>query len=85
MGNTGIVIVIQTLAQVFSLLIIVDAILSFVMPPTHPIRDALGKVLNPIYAPIRRVLPAMGGFDFTPLVVLVLIQVLETLIVNLLV
>jgi YggT family protein len=81
--TSGIVIVISTLAQVLSLLIIVDSILSFIMPPTHPIRDALGKILNPLYAPIRRIMPVLGGFDLSPLVLLILVQVVTNLIVNL--
>ena len=80
--SSAIIIIVSTLAQVFSLLIIVDAILSFMMSPLHPIREALGKILNPIYAPIRRILPPMGGIDFTPVVPLFLIQMITRLIVN---
>jgi YggT family protein len=81
--TSGIIIVISTLAQVFSLLIIVDSILSFVLSPVHPIRDALGKILNPLYAPIRRIMPALGGFDLSPLVLLILVQVIAKLLVGL--
>jgi YggT family protein len=37
----------------------------------------LSRLLEPLYGPIRRVLPAMGGLDLAPLVVLVLIQILQ--------
>jgi len=80
---SGIIVVISTLAQVLSLLIIVDSVLSFALPPTHPIRDALGRILNPLYAPIRRILPTAGGFDFSPLVLLILVQVVTNLIIGL--
>lgn len=69
-------LIITTLAEVLSLLIVADALLSFVLAPTHPVREAVGRILQPIYAPIRRVIPPVGMFDFTPIVVLVLIQVL---------
>jgi len=77
------VILIRVLAQVLSLLIIADAILSFVLSPYHPIRESMGRILNPLYAPIRRVLPAAGGFDFSPIVLLLLIQVTEYILTGL--
>lgn len=69
-------LIISTLAQFLSLLIVADALLSFILAPNHPVREAIGKILQPIYAPIRRFIPPMGMFDFTPIVVLILIQVL---------
>src|SRR5213592_2741080 len=41
---------------------------------------ALDRVTAPIYRPIRRLLPDFGGIDFSPLVVLILIQVLKKLL-----
>ena len=41
---------------------------------------ALEKVTAPIYRPIRRVMPDFGGIDFSPLVILILIQVLKKLL-----
>lgn len=41
---------------------------------------ALDKITEPIYRPIRRMLPDFGGLDFAPLVVLILISVLKILI-----
>jgi YggT family protein len=72
-----IIILINVVAEVFSLLIIADAVLSFILSPYHPIREAMGRILNPLYAPIRKALPPAGGFDFSPIVLLLLIQVLQ--------
>jgi YggT family protein len=74
--NNPILIFIMTIVQVLSLVIIADALMSFVLPPTHPVRETLGRILAPIYAPIRRILPQTGMFDFTPLVALILLRVL---------
>jgi YggT family protein len=41
---------------------------------------ALERVTAPLYRPIRRILPDFGGLDFSPLVVLILIQVLQKLL-----
>ena len=41
---------------------------------------ALDRILAPIYRPIRRLLPDFGGIDFSPMVVLILIMVLQRLL-----
>ncbi len=74
--NNILLILITTLANILTILIIVHTLLSWVLSPFNPIRAALGRVLEPLYAPIRRVIPPMGMMDFTPLVLLVLVQVI---------
>ena len=41
---------------------------------------ALERITAPLYRPIRRLLPDFGGIDFSPLVVLILIQVIKRLL-----
>jgi YggT family protein len=41
---------------------------------------ALDRLTAPLYRPIRRLLPDFGGLDFSPLVILILIQVIEKLL-----
>lgn len=72
--------IIVTLANILSFVIIADALLSWVLPPYNSIREALGRVLQPLYGPVRRLVPPLGGIDFTPVVALVLIQVIEQII-----
>jgi YggT family protein len=75
-------IIIQTLGQALTIIIIVDSVLSFFMSPFHPIRETLGRILQPLYAPIRRFMPMAGGLDFSPLILILLVQVVETLLVS---
>lgn len=42
----------------------------------------LNRILEPIYGPIRRMLPPMAGMDFTPLIVIFGIHALRILIIN---
>jgi YggT family protein len=49
----------------------------------HSIALAIDRLMAPLYRPIRRLLPDFGGIDFSPLVVLILIQVLQKLLVGL--
>lgn len=42
----------------------------------------LNNLLEPIYGPIRRFLPAMGGIDLAPLVALIAVYALRIIIIN---
>ncbi|UWQ49462.1 YggT family protein [Leisingera caerulea] len=42
----------------------------------------LNRILEPLYAPVRRVIPNMGGIDLAPLVVLVAVYALRIILVN---
>lgn len=44
---------------------------------------ALDRVTAPLYRPIRRILPDFGGIDFSPLVLLIVIQILRKLLAGL--
>ena len=70
-------------------IIIVQAILSWLIAfnvlntTSNGVRafvNALDRLTAPLYRPIRRFLPDMGGIDFSPLVVLLLIMVLQKLL-----
>jgi len=56
-------------------LVIVCAVLSWV-PTRSPLGDVVVRLCEPLLAPVRRVVPLVGGVDLSPLVVLVLLQVL---------
>ena len=73
---------INLLTNLLVLLIIVDSVLSFFLSSYHPVRNALGRILNPLLVPIRRVVPPVGGFDFSPLVLLILVEILSYALIN---
>jgi YggT family protein len=50
---------------------------------SHGVRQfavAIDRITAPLYRPIRRILPDFGGIDFSPLVILILIQVIKRLL-----
>lgn len=55
-------------------LLVVYAVLSWVQTRS-PVSDVIARLCEPLLRPIRRVLPLLGGIDLSPLVVLVLLQV----------
>ena len=59
-------------------LVILDAVLSWVMPPDGFPRSLTKSLLDPVYAPLRRVLqPLTGNVDLTPLIVLAALFLLQ--------
>ena len=44
--------------------------------------EGLDRLSEPLYRPIRRMLPATGGIDFAPAVVLVLLAILNIILNN---
>jgi YggT family protein len=73
--------VINILANALIVLVIVDSVVSFFLSPYHPIRSALDRILDPLLRPIRRVVPLVGMFDFSPLILIILIEILSYLLV----
>jgi YggT family protein len=76
---------INVLSQFIVLLVIVKIILSYFMDPYHPVRRALDNLVEPMLAPIRRVVPLIGMFDFSPLVLIILVQILSSALIRFLV
>ena len=51
-------------------------------PLVWQIWNGLERLLEPIYGPIRRVLPNMGGLDLSPIVLIVILYALQTILVR---
>ncbi|MBG3131283.1 MULTISPECIES: YggT family protein [Proteus] len=65
-------------------LIIIRAILSWVSQGRNPIDHLLYQLTEPLMAPIRRVIPAMGGLDFSAMIVILVLYALNYLRVDVL-
>lgn len=79
-----IISLINTAVNLLSLLVIIHSLLSFFLTPSHPIRRTIGQIVEPLLAPIRRVIPPISGLDFSPLVLIILLEVLGRLLKSLL-
>lgn len=77
-----------SLAQLYVFIVIARSISSFFPiksdSPFAPIVGILYKVTEPVFQPIRRVIPPLGGFDLTPLVVIIGVQFLASLLTSIL-
>ena len=80
----SLVTIINIVSQILVLLVFVSVILSYFMDPYHPIRRGVDNIVQPLLNPIRRVVPLLGMLDFSPLVLILLIQLVKNLLISLL-
>lgn len=67
--------------NMFLITILIQVILSWVGPGVYnPLTSILHSINEPLLGPARRMLPAMSGIDFSPLVVLIVIQLMKILV-----
>jgi YggT family protein len=76
------IVLVRIAANIFSLLVIVKVLLSYFMSPYHPIRQTIDQLVEPLLAPIRNRMPMVGMLDFSPIVLLIGIQIIEFLLVT---
>lgn len=70
--------VIGLLVNIYFFALLAMIILSWVAPGSaHPAIYLLHQITEPVMAPVRKVLPAMGGLDFSPILVFILINVIQ--------
>lgn len=76
--------IILVIEQALYLLILLKVILSYFMDPFHPIRQSIDRLIEPMLRPIRQVVPSFGRFDFSPLILLILVQIVGAILRNIL-
>ncbi len=64
-------------------LIILRAIVSWFVAPhsTHSVVELLKKLTDPVLEPVRSVLPATGGVDLSPLIVLIGLELVKRILI----
>ena len=80
-GQNETVLLLVQLLDLYSLVVLGAVVISWIqLPPSNPIATFLLAMTEPLLAPIRRVLPDMGGLDFSPLVLLFGLRILRGLL-----
>jgi len=75
---------IQILATLFIWIVIASAILSFILPPYHPVREALDRIVDPFLNPIRSMVPLAGTMDFSPLILIIAVEFISRIVISIL-
>lgn len=77
--------IVEMLANVFIMLVIVQFIIGLLMAFNvisqsnqfaFSIYNSINSLLEPVLAPVRRLMPSTGAIDFSPLVVIIILQIL---------
>ncbi|WP_420643001.1 YggT family protein [Candidatus Leptofilum sp.] len=81
---------IDIIFRAYTILIFARVIFSWIrVDPYHPFWGPILRFVfqstEPLIQPIRRLLPSMGGLDFTPLILLIGLDLIRGLVVNLIV
>ncbi|GAB4495628.1 MAG: YggT family protein [Anaerolineales bacterium] len=71
-------------SELIVILVLAHVILSYFMSPYHPIRSFVDRMVEPLLAPIRRVVPLVGMFDFSPIILIILVQLIARVLISLL-
>ena len=80
----GIVTIIVAIARVYEWVVIASVLMTWIIrDPYHPVRQGIDSLVRPLLDPIRRVMPPAGMFDFSPIVLLILIRLVTILLVSL--
>lgn len=80
---------INALLNLFVIALIVSAILSWLLAFdvvnyrnrfVAGLADALDRITGPVLAPLRRIIPSLGGIDITPIIIIIVIRGIQTIL-----
>jgi len=70
--------VIRVFLQIITFAILIRAVLSWIMPGQRTmLTDIIYHITEPILAPIRKILPSMDTIDLSPLIAIIILQVIS--------
>ena len=66
-----------------SLAILARVLLSWVrVSPYHPAVEFLYQITEPVLAPLRRIIPPVGMMDISPIIAMLLLQIIQQVLVE---
>jgi YggT family protein len=75
--------IINLIVQLITLLVIVKVFLSYFMSPYHPLRMFMDRIVDPMLRPIRTIIPPLGMLDLSPIILIILVQLIGRIIISL--
>jgi YggT family protein len=81
-----VITIVSLVFQIYEFLVLIRVLLSWVnVSPYHPAIQILHRLTDPILRPLRRVIPPIGGvIDISPVVALILLEILHRILVSVL-
>jgi YggT family protein len=75
---------VNLLFWVLEMAILMRVILSwFRLDPYHPFVQIIHQITEPIIGPLRRIIPSIGMIDITPVVALIVLQIVQEILLSL--
>ena len=75
-----IAVIFHNFTRLLMLVIVVDVVLSYFMAPYHPVRRTLDRIVQPMLRPIQRVVKPVSGMDFSPVVLVIAIGLIDQIV-----
>ncbi len=72
--------IITILEQTILILVLLKVVLSYFMDPFHPFRQSVDRLIDPLLNPIRQIVPTFGRFDFSPIILIILVEILAAVL-----
>lgn len=80
-GDAMLVLIAHAAIDALIIAILISSILSWFRPdPRNPLVRLLNAIVDPVMHPIRALLPGAGGLDFSPMVAIILLLLLQSLL-----
>lgn len=71
------------LVQIYSFIMLARVLMSWVnIDPNSPLARTLYDLTEPLLRPVRNALPPTAGIDFSPMIVMILLQVLGQILIS---
>lgn len=67
------------LIDIYSIVVFMEVILSWLKPTNNSVSNFIHSLTDPLLRPIRKALPETGGLDFSPMVLLIGLQILRNI------
>lgn len=78
------VFLISLIINLLTVLVILYVVFSYFVSPDQPVRRVIDRIVEPMLAPIRRIVAPVSGLDFSPVILILLLQITGSLLANLL-
>ncbi len=76
--------IVNFIIQVITLTVVIYVFSSYFLSPNHSLRIMIDRILGPILGPIRKLIPPIGMVDISPIVLIIIIQLLGKILISLL-
>ncbi|MFA7406945.1 MAG: YggT family protein [Anaerolineaceae bacterium] len=79
-----VIVVVNATIRILILAVFIYVLLRYFIDPNHPVITTLGRIVEPLLAPIQKHVPPIGGLDLSPLILMIGLQILGVVVVSVL-